>query len=239
MKETIKAILEQYPALYQPLRKTYRTFKQRPILKHLKSNNALFFVQVGSNDGVLGDPIHDLIIKHKNWRGMFIEPVPFLFERLKQNYKNSERFIFENVAISTEKGLRKFYYVSEKAQEEIGDNLPGWYDQLGSFDKNHILIHLKGALEPYIVEEEIETITMPELFERNQIEKIDLLHIDTEGFDYQVLSQIDFSRYKPQVVLYEHVHLSDDEKNAAESILRKYNYHYKTYDGKDTLAFIE
>lgn len=29
--------------------------------------------------------------------------------------------------------------------------LPVWYDQLGSFDRQHIVKHLDGRLEPFIV----------------------------------------------------------------------------------------
>lgn len=251
MYETIKSTLSRYPAVYEPLRKTlnrYRNLKiqynnnrrlrkiQKQIWTHIKHKNSVFFVQVGSNDGSHGDPIRDLVIRNTNWKGLFIEPIPFLFERLKQNYNNSERFIFEKIAISTKRGIQKFYYVSEDAKAQLG-SLPKWYDQLGSFDRNHILKHLEGKLEPYIVEEDIETVTMQEIFDRNNIEKIDLLHIDTEGFDYKVLSQVDFLRYKPSVIMYEHKHLSDDEKNLAKSLLQKYNY--KCFPNRgDTLAFI-
>lgn len=131
MYETIKSILSKYPFVYEPLRKTlqsYRNLKieynnnkrlrkiQKQILTHLNHKNSVFFVQVGSNDGSYGDPIRDLVIRNTNWKGLFIEPIPFLFERLKQNYNNSERFIFEKIAISTKRGFQKFYYVSEDAK---------------------------------------------------------------------------------------------------------------------------
>ncbi|GGA33418.1 FkbM family methyltransferase [Okeania sp. KiyG1] len=251
MYESIKSTLSRYPAVYEPLRKAlnrYRNLKiqynsnrrlrkiQKQIWTHIRHKNSVFFVQVGSNDGFHGDPIRDLVIKNTNWKGIFIEPIPFLFERLKQNYNNSERFIFEKIAISTQRGFQKFYYVCEEAKTELG-GLPEWYDQLGSFDRNHILKHLQGKLEPYIIEEDIETITMQEIFDRNNVEAIDLLHIDTEGFDYKVLSQVDFLRYKPCVIMYEQKHLSNDEKKLAKSLLEKYNYNYLSYGG-DILAFI-
>ena len=42
-----------------------------------------------------------------------------------------------------------FYWVGEKAATELAD-LPAWWDELGSFNKNHILKHLNGRLAPYI-----------------------------------------------------------------------------------------
>jgi len=208
---------------------------QREILKHLKHSDRVFFVQVGSNDGLQGDPIHDLVIGHPKWKGLFVEPVPYLFKRLKCTYNNSDRFIFENTAISEKKGVAKFYYVSEEAKAEMGDDWVFWYDQLGSFSRSHILKHANGKLEPYIIEEQIDTTALQDVFDRNDINDINLLHIDTEGHDYKVLSQIDFSRYKPRVVLYEHKHLSDREKESAEKLLKENNYKCVNF-GKDTFA---
>ena len=67
---------------------------QRNILKNLKRKDFVFFIQVGSNDGKMGDPIDNIIVTNNNWKGIFSEPVGFLFERLKQNYGISDRFIF-------------------------------------------------------------------------------------------------------------------------------------------------
>lgn len=208
---------------------------QKAILARLRNNHSVFFVQVGSNDGIQGDPLHELIISNESWKGIFIEPVGFLFDRLKQNYKESERFIFEKQAITPNRGTSKFFYVSERAKAEIGFFLPYWHDQLGSFSKEHILKHLGGILKPYILTEEIITLPLQDIFDKHRISQIDLLHIDTEGYDFKVLSTIDFSRYKPAVILYEHKHLSQVEKNAAKMLLKDNGYDCTQY-GDDTLA---
>jgi FkbM family methyltransferase len=211
---------------------------QAQIVKCLKHKNSVFFVQVGSNDGLQGDPLHDLIISHAHWKGMFIEPVPHLFQRLKRNYDNAGRFIFENVAISDNNEPRQFYYVSEDAKATFGDRLPFWYDQTGSFEKKHLIKHvnrINKTLQSYIVEDYIRTISLPELFVRHGIKKIDLLHIDAEGYDHQVLLQLDFLRYRPSVVLYEQEHLSNDEKKSARLLLEAHEYSCVAYGG-DILA---
>lgn len=123
-------VLRKYPATYRQLRKIYKLCRstttmlihaQILLLQHITS---VFFVQVGSNDGLQGDPINDLIISHAHWKGMFIEPVPHLFRRLKSNYASSGWFIFENMAISDKSEVKKFYYVSEDAKAALGDSLP-------------------------------------------------------------------------------------------------------------------
>lgn len=250
LKRAVLKRLKDHPALLGVFRRIYRTLfpvpvpapapeleVQQHILKNLSGKESVFFVQVGSNDGIHGDPLHDIIATNINWKGMFVEPVSFLFERLVRNYGFSERFIFENKAIAPNRGVVEFFYVSEKAKAKLGDELPFWYDQLGSFDKNHILKHLDGVLEPYIVCESIDTVTLQDIFDKHAVTSIDLIHIDTEGYDYKILSTLDFSKYQPSIILYEHMHLSDVEKNAAESLLRDNGYRCVQYAG-DTLATI-
>ena len=236
--EQIKARLRTVPLygvgkwIYRRFRKTDPTVQER-ILKALRGRSKVFFVQVGSNDGVHGDPIHDLVVSRPSWSGIFVEPVKFLYRKLRQNYGEEDRFVFENVAIGTEKGRKKFYYVSEKARQEL--DLPYWHDQLGSFDKAHITTGLGDKITPYIVEEDIECLPLQEVLDRNRVEAIDLFHIDTEGFDYKVLSQLDVARYKPSVIMFEHHLLTDEEFEKARTLLRSTGYRLYHYDG-DILA---
>ena len=235
----IKAYLRKFPLIYSSLKWIYRRFRgadptmQERILKAVGIKTEVFFVQVGSNDGVQGDPLHELVISRTNWRGIFIEPISFLFSRLRKNYGDSERFILENVAVGARSETKKFYYVSEQATSEL--DLPYWHDQLGSFDKNHITRTLGDQMSPYIIEADVECQPLQAILDRNRVDAIDLLHIDTEGFDYQVLSQVDLKRYKPSVILFEHHLLTDDEFFKARKLLRRTGYRLRQY-GNDTLA---
>ncbi len=191
------------------------------ISKILRGDGASI-VQIGSNDGVHGDPLHELIKKNKNWKALFVEPVPYLFEKLKKTYGSNSRFTFKNVAIN-DGSQQIFYSVREEAKACI-PQLPNWYDQLGSFNKDNIVKHLDGVLEPYIEETVLTGLTLRELFKQNNIQEIDLLHIDTEGHDWKILSQLDLDKYNPSVVLYEHKHLSEGEIGDSINFLkRKYS----------------
>jgi len=188
--------------------------------KLLGSENA-FLVQIGSNDGKTGDPLFPLLHKNKNWEALFVEPVPSSFKKLKANYTDSQRFTFENVAINEGQSMN-FYWVDPKAKETLTD-LPYWYDQLGSFDKQHILKHFDGALEPYIRTEILEGINLITLLLRNSISSIDVLHIDTEGYDWKILSQLDLERFEPKFILFEQHHLSPkDRQEAIDFLAEKY-----------------
>ena len=237
--DRIKEELRSIPIVYSLGKWIYRQFRpsdptiQDHILKAIGDKPSVFFIQVGSNDGLQGDPIHDLIVSRNSWSGIFIEPIDFLYQRLRKNYGDAERFIFENVAIATEKGSKKFYYVSEKAKNEL--DLPYWHDQLGSFNRAHVTNMLGEQIMPYLVESDVECLPLQDVLDRNRVNAIDLMHIDTEGFDYKVLSQLDLKRYKPSVILFEHHLLPNDEFVKARKLLRGNGYRLLQY-GNDILA---
>jgi FkbM family methyltransferase len=242
VRKTLKRWVARFPVVYGALKRIRDAIWPPPedplkvrLRKLLARKRGVFFIQVGSNDGVQGDPIHELIKKHRDWRGILIEPVPFVFQRLRKNYGESNRISFENVAIGTRRESRPFFYVAEQAKELFSGELPFWYDQLGSFERQHILKHLNGALEPYIISEPVQCVPLEDVLKRNQVERIDLVHIDTEGFDYEVLRQIDFRRFRPAVVLFEHQHLTASDATEAERLLAQHGYSLAKYAG-DTLA---
>ena len=58
-----------------------------------------------------------------------------------------------------------------------------------------------------------------------------MISIDTEGFDTEALKQIDFRRFQPSVVIYEHIHLDDGAKRASKELLAILGYDvYNSYD---------
>lgn len=179
---------------------------------------AAFLVQIGSNDGKTGDPLFELLQKNKAWKGLFVEPVPYLFQRLKKNYPDTSRFQFENAAINDGQAL-EFHWVDPIIKEKEKD-LPFWYDQIGSFNKEHIINVLDNKLEPYIISQTLEGITLATLFERHQVKEFDILHIDTEGYDWKVLSQLNRKKYAPTFILYEHLHLSEEAITASYDFLK-------------------
>ncbi|MEO1516122.1 MAG: FkbM family methyltransferase [Bacteroidota bacterium] len=197
----------------------------------LRSEDA-FVVQIGSNDGKTGDPLYALLQKYSKWQGLFVEPLPDSFQKLQQNYPDKKRFRCENVAINEGRKMT-FYWVDPKAKEQLPD-LPYWYDQLGSFDRSHIVKQLDGVLEPFIRTTDLEGISLPDLLQRNAVEKISILHIDAEGYDWKILSQLNLDRYQPTFILYEYHHLSKEELSASYDFL---DTDYWLFDvGIDVLA---
>lgn len=196
------------------IKSTLLTFAQR------EKNVA--FVQVGAHDGTCGDLIHDFVINYP-WRGIFIEPVPYLFERLVLNYKSySDRFSFENIAIDASNGTREFYAVREAAAGSV----PGWHTQLGSFDKNNILKHASSipGLQKLIYVIDVRTMTMKSVLEKYSMGNPDIIAIDTEGFDGVIVASLLKEGIRPRVIIFEHKHLSWWNYRNCAGELRKLGY---------------
>jgi FkbM family methyltransferase len=188
------------------------------------------FVKIGANDGMTGDPCSDILLANTNWRGLLIEPVPYCFDRLRANFKDPRRFCLEQVAIGASSGEATFYYVDSKAIQSI-PWLPPWFDQLGSFDRNHIAKQLDGVLGPFIIECKVRVCPLSDVLMRNRIEDVHLLHVDTEGHDYEVLKTLDFEKYAPLSIFVEHKHLSGAQRTGVVRLLRKHGYSVRNCGG--------
>ena len=192
----------------------------RIIRKRIKRKD-FFFIQIGSNDGVTKDPIHKYIIKY-NWKGILIEPVKYIFENLVKNYKNQKNLYFENIAISNKNEIKNFYRLKKTNEKEI----PFWYDQIGSFHLGIILKHEKNIpnIQKRIIKEAIECKTFNELIKKYNISEINLLHIDTEGPDFEILKTINFDKIKPEMIYFEYKHLNKEDRKNSLRLLKNHGY---------------
>jgi hypothetical protein len=75
---------------------------------------SFFFLQVGALDGVVDDPLHRYV-RARNWHGILVEPQPFHFRRLVENYAGLEDLRFVNAAITEQVGLRDLYVIQDEA----------------------------------------------------------------------------------------------------------------------------
>lgn len=189
------------------------------------------FVQIGSNDAVAGDPIIDHVLAH-GWRGLMVEPVPNVFERLQRRHGRNPRLVMECAAIGEQEGPRPFYCL------EPMDRPPSpWYDQMGSFSREHIVKHERfhPGLSQHIREIQVPCLRLSTLLKKHGIERFDFLHIDTEGADFEVLKSLDFKQYTPGLILFEHGHLPRAQREDCEAFLAARGYRV-LYEGRDCMA---
>lgn len=191
-----------------------------------------FFVEIGAGDGITNDFMRCHILRWK-WRGILIEPVKYIFEKLVANYRGYDGLIFENIAISDRNEVRAFYSL-----KKTDDNLPFWYDELGSFDKDIVLKH-KGIsnIEDYLITKKIECVTLRSLLQKHNTKKVDFLAIDVEGYDYALIKSIDFNVIKPKIIRYEYKHLNKGEHEKCIALLKNNGYTVLMQNG-DIFAFL-
>ena len=170
------------------------------------------FITIGANDGVRNDPLLGFIEKF-NWQGILVEPMPENFKKLKANHQHNQNLILENVGIAEADGLFDFYYV-----KDIGPEDPDWLSQISSFNKETFYKNIVGVpdIESRIGVMGVPGITFDRLLSRHDINHIDLIMIDTEGFDYKILSSIDLKKYNPKMIVFEYEWLTNHEIKQAK-----------------------
>ena len=186
----------------------------------IRSSRPLQFVQIGANDGVVHDPIHQ-VVEAGGWSGVLVEPLPMFFEKLVANYAGVPNLEFENAAIGSTDGSATMFSFDPRP----GD--PYWVELVSSFNRDVILSHSQVLpdLANRLVELEVKTTTLGSLVERHGLATIDLLHIDAEGYDFEILKQIDFSAsWAPTFIIFEKEHLDRPTYRHATHMLRNAGY---------------
>jgi FkbM family methyltransferase len=189
-----------------------------------KDYQDIFVLKIGANDGITNDPIATLLLADSRYRGLLVEPIPMYAAMLGANYGKCGRFAIEQVAVTASSGTAKIYYVDENALKGIGNGNLDWLRSVASLDRLHVLKHLSPDMHSAVKEASVECLAVNELLARNNIQKIDLLHIDCEGFDYVILRQFDFTTLRPRVVLFEQKHLTAQDRQAVRIMMERAGY---------------
>ncbi len=82
---------------------------------------------------------------------------------------------------------------------------------------------------------DVSAVTFDTLCRRHGVDALDVLHIDTEGYDFELLKNIDFGRFHPRLVIFEHAHLKPEDQPTAIAYMERHGYE-TLRDGMDTLC---
>ena len=189
-----------------------------------ESHPAAIFVEIGANDGRQHDHLRDYV-GVLPWTGLMVEPVPYVFDRLADNYGAVEGVTLVNAAVAERDGRMDFFHLREAGEAERA-GLPDWYDGVGSLRRDVLLSHASEMpdLEQRLVQLEVEALSFDTLLERHGLERVDLLLIDAEGYDAEILRSIDLRRHRPRLVVYEHFHLDASERGASRARIEADGY---------------
>ena len=201
MKNLIKYILSFFNLKLIKIGPNNFIIFENLIYRYYKHHQKLNFIQIGANDGKSNDPINLFVKKNKkNIKGYLFEPDPEYYKLLLKNYKNNENLKIFNLAIHNTLNKSKLY----KVADPIKNKLPNFLRGVGSFDKNHLSKSSYKIDSKFIKEIEVECINLNHFILEEKINDIDLLIIDTEGYDFDILNNIDFQKIKPKIIRFEH-----------------------------------
>lgn len=157
------------------------------VVKFYNNKRSGFFVEIGANDGVFFS--NTLLLEEKyNWKGICAEPIPYIFERLCKNRPNSSCC---SLAVFNESGLEVLFDIANSY-----DLLSG----ISSYTDCH-----KKTIDSNKKQIIVETISFNDLLEKyNAPSFIEYLSLDTEGTEYEILKNLNFTKYTFGLIDVEH-----------------------------------
>lgn len=219
------------PQTYMEIIETPSTeFSFRVAVENLISRKGkdLTFLQIGAHDGKTNDEIYPFALLHE-WNGIVVEPQPKIFKKLRENYEGREEQIkLENMAIARRSPTAPLFIF-----DPANSDLPYHATMLASFSKE-ALIHNGHGYRGGIIEIEVPTISLADLIEKYGIKALDILQIDTEGYDFEILKMLAETELRPEIIRFEHAMLPNSGMEARQ-ILVSLGYKVEMI-GIDTIA---
>lgn len=159
--------------------------EQAVILDYFKDYKGTF-IDIGANDGVTLSNTRALA--ELGWCGVFVEPHPMAFAKLKQVYPETKQCHYcYNVAIGTENNKAATLHASGSlmTSDDIG--------LVSSIIPDEVSRFIKATTFEDIP---VQMFRWKTFINRLSIKTFDFVSIDIEGLEYEVLQQMDLSDVK-------------------------------------------
>lgn len=167
-------------------------------------------VDVGANDGYHLSNSYPFV--RDGWKALLVEPHPTVFERLCATHAKHPMAICERVACGEKPGTAELF-MSPNDLGGIGATI--------CTDDNEFIRQAKADASRVTII--VETLTT--LLDRHQFPSdFSLLTVDAEGLDYDVLAGLDWSRYRPRLVISEEYDLNQDKYAARNRLFEQQRY---------------
>ena len=209
----------------------FSSLKLEKIIANLAEKKIInSLVQIGANDGVSHDHLHNIIKKFR-LKSLLLEPIKKYFLDLQKNYSNYDNVKFENSALSINNEILFLYKVNPEYFNKYGTLSSG----ISSFYKKHLLKH--GIKKNHIIQEKVNQISFDELIKKYKIISLDLLLIDTEGYDCHIVNNffLKVKKIRP-IIVFEWSHIEYNELENTLNLIINNNYSFFPI-GDDIICF--
>lgn len=169
----------------------------------LVNKNCPVIVQIGAHDGILGEEygLQDLLDSLDDFKLVLVEPVDKFYCNLSNVYgKYGDKVTYVKVAISDMNGSVSMVDSGCMSKIDINGNMV------------------------------VDSMTWDNFVATYDINRIDLLLLDCEGYEFNILKQINFDYIKPSVIRYEYYWIENKQACDEHLLNQGYNIGLCSFD---------
>lgn len=176
------------------------------------------------------DPLLHYLPLYSAYRKVLVEPIPPLFEQLRENTRHLPNTELVNAAIVPEHEVANTVTMYCPLEEEMVD----WLVGICSLDEEIITSHTNSGRSRSF---QVPALNVNGLLRTYNVQDVRVVMIDAAGFDVKILKMLPFHKvdFQPEIVVFEHTEVSIDEYEEAKEILRLHCYSL-AYDRENTYA---
>jgi FkbM family methyltransferase len=167
------------------------------------------YIIIGAFDLISHDNIYQKLLEEDDYKVIFVEPIPLYYNKLINNCSELKgQCFFENTAISNQSEIIDIEYVNK----DYLHIYPSYIDGCSSVVEQGEPInrYLKDVKKEHRSSIKIQAITFEYLINKYNLNTIDYLQIDTEGYDERIVRSIDLNKYKIKKLKFEHHYINKD-----------------------------
>lgn len=188
------------------------------------SKRSQTIIDIGANTG-----IYSILAQNNNPKSkvIAIEPVDINFEVLSQNIsRNKFPIIAEKIALSDVEGTAKMFMLKDRL------------NYMTSINDDRYALHpeIKGNME--VVEIKVPIKPFSYVYEKHNLEKIDLIKIDVEGHEISVLNGmlLYLEKHKPTILI---EIIGDDNAIQLDVMFKKLGYEFISIDEENISVVVD
>lgn len=213
------------------------------IVEFIKSQDRVNYIQIGAH--MAYDSLNNFRFQEKMF-GVLLEPQKEVVDSLKLRFATVDNVKVENAAVVADEDEVTLYQVK-------GAEKACWQSTMTSFDRDLLKkqmekqwfrdrckadgYELADNVDESIVSIVVQSITVPDIMTKYNLDRLDILFTDAEGADFDIIYNLNFSEIRPKLIYFESMHIPF--KNLKKLLSKLSSNNYDLFCGpEDNLAIL-